>query len=209
MDRTVNNYARALENARKLFLEWDQEAIARRCGLRRDESFLYLSFLGQPYRIQRATGQVENVALERAAGFEESLSIYDYLCRSTPLPRMQGQWCPATGLKYAGQSSPSEVRLYQRHADQFQQKLPLLRRALKSLNFPPFPQGDAACTFPVFDSLSGVFQFWEGDDEFPPSVRFLWCENVLDFLKFETLYYVMGCFFTVLVRRMEEIEENG
>lgn len=209
MDRTVNNYARALENARKLFLEWDQEAIARRCGLRRDESFLYLSFLGQPYRIRRATGQVENMALERAAGFEESLSIYDYLCRSTPLPRMQGQWRPATGLKYAGQSSPSEVRLYQRHADQFQQDLPLLRRALKPLNFAPFPQGDAACMFPVFDSLSGVFQFWEGDEEFPPSVRFLWCENILDFLKFETLYYVMSCFFAVLEREMEEIEKNG
>ena len=85
MNRT-NNYEIAKENARKLFLNWDQGHIIDRCGLRADEEFLYIEFLGQPFRILRATGEVENLALGRAANFNEALSIYDYLCRTEPLP---------------------------------------------------------------------------------------------------------------------------
>lgn len=209
MREAMNNYARALEQARALFLQWDQEGMLRRCALRADADFLYLNFLGQPMRICRATGGVEHCPSGRPAGFEASLAAYDYLCRSAPLPRMQGQLCPATALRHAAQSSPSEVRLYQRQADSLQARQPLLRRALNRLGYAPFPRGDVACTFPVFDGLDAVFQFWEGDEEFPPSVRFLWCENALDFLKFETLYYVMNCFFQLLARGMEEIEKNG
>lgn len=209
MGATVNNYARALEQARRLFLTWDQENMIRCCALRADADFLYLRFLGQPMRICRATGVMEYCAQGRPAGFEESLSAYDYLCRSAPLPGMQAQLRPASALRHAAQSSPSEVRLYQRYADDFQARIPLLRRALERLGYAPFAQGDVACRFEVFDGFSAVFQFWEGDEEFPPSVRFLWCENALDFLKFETLYYVMHCFFQMLTHIMEEIEKNG
>ena len=43
-----------------------------------------------------------------------------------------------------------------------------------------------------------VFQFWESDEEFPPVLKFMWDENVLDYLRFETLYYVMGDFLDAL-----------
>ncbi len=209
MNRTINNYALALQNARKYFLEWNQTEIIERGQLRADERFLYLNFLAQPFRIRRDTGEVENLVLGQAAGFEESLSIYDYLCRIGPLPRMEGELRSAGSLRHAGQSSPSEVRLHQRQADYLQAHRSALEPALARLSLAPFPQGDYACRFAVFDALSAVFQFWEGDEEFPPSVRFLWCENVLDFLKFETLYYVMGCFFHRLESQMEEIEKKG
>ena len=88
MNRT-NNYEISKENARKLFLNWDQKRIIDRCGLRADEEFLYIEFLGQPFRILRATGEAENLAQGRAANFEEALSIYDYLCRAEPLPGMR------------------------------------------------------------------------------------------------------------------------
>lgn len=60
-----------------------------------------------------------------------------------------------------------------------------------------FP-GDAAFVFHVFPFLPLVFQFWESDEEFPPVLKFMWDENVLDYLRFETLYYVMGDFLDAL-----------
>ena len=38
----------------------------------------------------------------------------------------------------------------------------------------------------------------ESDEEFPPVLKFMWDENVLDYLRFETLYYVMGDFLDAL-----------
>ena len=61
----------------------------------------------------------------------------------------------------------------------------------------------------MFDGFDAVFQFWEGDEEFPPSVRFLWDENTPDYLKFETTFYVMGCFLELLERRIAESEKNN
>ncbi len=35
-----------------------------------------------------------------------------------------------------------------------------------------------------------LLQFWEGDEEFEPKVMILWDENALEFLHFETLFYL-------------------
>lgn len=204
----MGNYDRMLEFGRSLFLEWNQERMIARCGLRADEGSLYLNYLGEPHRIHRSTGIVENCAHARAAAPTEALAIYDYLCRAEPLPGMCGRRCPANALKRTAQSSPDTVSLHQRWADKFQLHLPALREALNRAETFPFPQGDAACIFPVFDNFTAVFQFWEGDEEFPPSVRFLWDENTPSYLKYETLYYVMGDFLSRIDARISQIEKN-
>ncbi len=203
----TNNYEIAKDQARKLFLNWDQARMIERCKLNADGEYLYLPFLGQPFRIVRATGAAENLATGAEANFEEALSIYDYLCRELPPPGMAGQWKPVGALRGAGQTSPSAGDFHQRYAERFQQRLPALRRALAELGG-PFPVGDVACRFPVFDGFDAVFQFWEGDEEFPPSARFLWDDNTPDYLKFETTFYVMGCFLELLERRIAEIDAD-
>ena len=207
MNRT-NNYEIARDNAAKLFLEWDQERMIERCGLRADGEFLYIEFLGQPFRIRRATGEAENLALGRAANFEEALSIYDYLCRPEPLPGMRGRWLSTNSLSNVAQSSPNPTGYHQKWAIEFQDHQGALARVLGDLGS-PFPQGDAACVYPIFPGFDAVFQFWEGDDEFPPSVRFLWDENTPQYLRYETMYYVMGCVLGLLRRRIAELEKNN
>ena len=207
MNRT-NNYEIAKDNARKLFLNWDQERIIERCGLRADGEYLYIDFLRQPFCIRRATGEVENLALNRPANFEEALSIYDYLCRKGPLPGMAGTWRTVNSLKHVAQSNPDPVPFHQKWAVRYQERMPALSQALSELGA-PFPKGDIACRFPIFPGFDAVFQFWEGDDEFLPSVQFLWDENATDYLYYETLYYVMGCFLSLLDRRIAEIEKNN
>lgn len=205
----MGNYDRMLEFGRRLFLQWDQERMIERCRLRADADYLYLNYLGEPHRVDRATGTVENCALGCAAGPTQALTIYDYLCRAEPLPGMCARRCAANALRHVAQSSPDTVSLHQKWADHFQLHLPALRKALAQTALSPFPQGDAACVFPVFDGFTAVFQFWEGDEEFPPSVRFLWDENTPEYLKYETLYYVMGDFLARLDARIREIEKNA
>lgn len=206
----MDNYQLALEYARGLFLEWNQEAIITRCRLRRDEAYLYLNFLGDPWRIERSSGCAQRMQGSEIANanFSQALSIYDYLCRREPLPALSGRLCPVNALPHVAQSNPDTASLHQKHADFFQLHLPALKQALAEIGCAPFDKGDAACLFPVFDGFNAVFQFWEGDEEFPPSVRFLWDENSQGYLKYETLYYVMGCFLEKLKLRIAEIEKN-
>ena len=205
----MDNYERALEYARGLFLKWDQQQMITLCQLRHDENYLYLNFLGDPWRVERASGVAQCIAAEPVnASFSQGLSIYDYLCRTEPLPPLSGRFCPVNALPHVAQSNPSTTDFHQRHADFLQDHIPALQRALEQLGIAPFPQGDAACLFPVFDGFNAVFQFWEGDDEFPPSVRFLWDYHAQGYLKYETLYYVMGCFLGKLRSTIAEIEKN-
>lgn len=196
-----DNYEIARDQARRLFLEWDQPRMIERCGLKYDEDYLYLNFLGQPFRIVRATGEAQNMEAGRTADFEEALSIYDYLCRGEALPGMCGRRSSVNALRYAGQSSPGASGFHKRYAVSLQHRQGALRQVLAQIGT-PFPIGDIACVFPVFDGFDAVFQFWEGDDEFPPSLRFLWDENTPAYLKFETVFYVMGSFLELLERRM-------
>lgn len=43
----------------------------------------------------------------------------------------------------------------------------------------------------MFEDLSVWMQFWQGDEEFPARLRWLWDENALMYLKYETMYYAV------------------
>ena len=205
----MGNFGQMLSFGQKLFLEWNQEELIARHRLQADESYLYVNYLGQPHRILRSTGEVENLSTGLDAGPSASLAIFDYLCRDNWLPGMCGKRCPVNSLRNAGCSSPDTTALHQKHADFFQQHMPALAQAVRDSDYTPFPHGDIACVFPVFDCLDVAFQFWEGDEEFPPSVRFLWDENTPFYLRYETTYYVMGDFISIVCKRISEIEKNS
>ena len=205
----MSNYDQMLALGQRLFLDWDQAEMIRRYHLESDENHLYLRFLGQRHRIDRKTAAVENLDTQRPAGCCAALSIFDYLCRDNALPGMSGRWRAVNALKHTGQSSPNAAELHQRHAERMQTHIPALKEALQGLTLAPFPQGDAACVFEVFPGFYAVFQFWEGDEEFPPSVRFLWDDNALGYLRFETLFYVMGEFLELLWTKIAEIERKS
>ena len=204
----MSNYDQMRALGQRLFLNWDQQEMLRRYHLESDEGYLYLRYLGQRHRIDRNTAVVENLDARKTADCAASLSIFDYLCRDNVLPGMSGRWRAVNALKHAGQSSPNAAELHKRHAIRMQDHIPALKQALQELALAPFPQGDAACTFEVFPGFYAVFQFWEGDEEFPPSVHFLWDDNALSYLRFETLFYVMGGFLERIWTKIAEIEKN-
>ena len=205
----MDNYERSAIAARELFLKWDQEKMIAKYGLESDENYLYIRFLGEKYRIERRIGTVENIQNGIAAAeFDSVMVIYDYLCRENTIPGMCGEWVRTHSLKNAGQASPDDVKMYRKRADRLQQNLPALRYAAGQIGR-PFFKGDIAFVFPIFDGMEGVFQFWEGDEEFPPSVRFLWDDNIHHCLKFETVWYVAGRVFELLDMHMGNFGGNS
>ena len=92
-----DNYKIQTENARKIFLRYDQQKIIHTFELKHDEIFLFLNFLHRPYRICRKTGAAEYETPQKlwlTAGFHEVLSIYDMLCNPNGKPVLSGSWSP-------------------------------------------------------------------------------------------------------------------
>ena len=117
----MDNYEIATIRARPLFLKWDQEKMIRKYRLEADEKYLYIRFLGEKYRIERGSGAVECIENGvQAADFSSVMTIYDYLCRENDIPGMSGKWTRIHSVKHAGQTSPNDVKMYQKHADHFQ-----------------------------------------------------------------------------------------
>lgn len=205
----MNNYQRVLPEARRLFLKWNQQKMIERYGLRYDDEYIYIDFLSEAFRIHRKSAVVTCLsAPDQPAGFFEALAIYDYLCRDNALTALSGRFCRVNALRCAAQSSPNTSALHQKWAERFQDHFPALQKAVEEVGFAAFPQGDAACMLSVFNGFPIVFQFWLGDEEFPPSVSFLWDENTPDYLKYETTYYVMDCVLERLNKKIETIEGN-
>ena len=68
-------------------------------------------------------------------------------------------------------------------------------------NSEPVPKSADVCSkIPILPFFPVIFQFWEGDEEFAPKIMILWDRKALDFMHFETLYYVIGLLLQRLVR---------
>lgn len=195
MQRTSNYDLMRDQMARKI-LSCDLEPAIRRFSLRTDADFLYVPFLGRIYRMPFATGLPEcsddGFQTARVASYDEAMTIYDILGYAKPDCRLSGRFVAVNALPGVVQSASSGGDLFSQSAKRFDGRAGALRAACEALGGAPFGVGDVAYRLPLFDFLPVVFQFWESDDEFPPSIRFLWDANVLDFLHYETTFFAAG-----------------
>ena len=193
------NFDRLAELGKPIFLRHDQKELVRKYRLEADSAAIYVRYCGSRYAIDRMTADVTGPDGE-AAGPAVTLAIFDMLCHSERAFVPAGEWRTTNMLPGCGQSNPDDAVLNQRLTGRFEARAEALREACRRLGGRPFPIGDVAWELPVFDWLPVVFQFWIGDEEFPSSVRFLWDRDTLQFLHYETLYYIMGHVLTALDR---------
>lgn len=192
--KETDNYKIQAENAKRDFLKYDQEKMICKFGLESDSLYLYLKFFSSAYRINRRTGEVES-GWERGgytgeAGYNEIMSIFDVLCCSNDHPVLSGEWSAVTNLRHTIQGSSGHSRLFDSYAREFSGKSNELKRVCEMLKGKPAEVGDVSFIIPVFDFLPVMFQFWEGDDEFASQLRLLWDHHTLDFLHYETTYFI-------------------
>lgn len=206
-----DNYRIQVQQAKQRFLTYDQSVIIAKLKLSYDEDYLYLPMLSQLHRISRTTGDVERqtpAGWTDANSHGEVMTLLDLLCDSRPERFLSGRWknMLSFGLMFhqnllEGAKDP--------WAEKFQNDPEGFRRACLALGGTPLPQGDIAYAIELFDGLPIALQLWFGDDEFPPSLRLLWDENALMYIKYETMYFARGLLLKRLEERMQEGNASG
>lgn len=192
MGKPLNNYEITFRRAEKEFLRFDQEEMIREVGLKADEEYLYITFFYAPYRINRQTGRVEKQLPDGAyvhAAYNDGMGIFDAICEPTPFRCLCGEM---VDMNYFTNTSFNGRSLFQPYADRFAENMEVFKKTCVEMGGIPGGQGDAAFTFQLFDFLPIVLQLWEGEEEIPAAIRFLWDRNATDFIRFETMFYVLS-----------------
>ena len=196
-----DNYLKQAAQAKAFFLTFDQEVLIRRHRLRADENFLYPVFFGDTYRIHRKTGdfsRLEEGIWQDANSHGEVMTLLDLLCDSREDRRPAGTY---RTMQDFGHQFHQDLGEKDPRALLFQSCPEKLRSACEALGGIPFANGDVAFILPVFEDLRMILQFWLGDEEFAPRLRFLWDSNADRYLKYETMYYAVD----VLMKRLQAL----
>ena len=203
MART-NNYLLQAAQAKRYFLTYDQNALIRKLHLPYDEDFLYPVLFSRRYRLSRESGDLEreeNGVWRDANTFEEVMTLLDLICDSKEDRFVSGRWKNMADFGHAFHQSLLEER--DPNAEWFQSRPEDFRRACEALGGKEQPMGDIAYALEVFDGLPLLVLLWFGDEEFPASLRFLWDDNALQYLKYETMYYARNLLLQRLKAEME------
>lgn len=195
----ISNYDIQAEDARRLFLKHNQEQIIKRYRLSADEQWMYLEYLHTSCRISRKSGSVEMRVGEdlwkECRDFNTVMTIYDLLCyaKGDTAPALSGEWC--TVGHFAAVTSPSASGFTKKYEAVFLNHAKELEEACQSLGGvlqKRMAGADITCLIPVTTYFPVLLQFWDGDDEFPPKLSLLWDQNSMEFLHFETTFYLQG-----------------
>lgn len=197
-----DNYLIQASQAKRRFLSYDQEKLIRKLRAEADERYIYVSLLRQPYRLDRRTGDVQrrlDGIWTDANSFGEVMTLLDLICDSREDRYLTCRWksMGQFGLQFH-QNLLEEKR--DRMADCFDADPEGLHRACKALGGRAIPGSDIGYAVELFDGLEIGLQFWHGDDEFYPRLRYLWDENALMYIRYETMYYAVS----LLLRRIKE-----
>lgn len=201
----ADNYIIQAAQAKACFLTYDQEKLIQKLHLKYDGTYLYTTLLSMPYRINRANGDIhrmENAVWVAAETHAEVMTLLDLVCDSKENRFLSGHLKNMADFGHMFHQSLLEDR--DPWAQKFQDNLDGFHRACKALNGSPVPIGDAAYAIELFDGLEITLQLWLGDEEFPPNLRFLWDENALMYIKYETMYYARGLLLKRLLAEMEK-----
>ena len=195
---TRSNYDAQVDIGRRIFLEYEQEQLIRKYQLRSDEGWIYLTYLNIPCRISRLTGQIDQLLENRwteCRSFSTVMTIYDLLChhQGPNPPALYHQWCTVGTFVVTGVTDAGTFT--RKYAALFDGKTDALRAACEALGGIPETgriRADVAYRIPVTRFFPVLLQFWEGDEEFPPKLQLMWDRNAMEFLHFETTFYLQG-----------------
>ena len=141
-----------------------------------------------------AAGTGASSAEKTASGSRRTalLTIFDLLCDAKPGRHAAGTW--RTTLDFGGQvhrgllenEKPDALELL------YDKDPARLRAACETLGGEALPGADVSYALPFFEDLRIAVQFWHGDEEFSPRLRFLWDAAADQYLRYETMYYALS-----------------
>ncbi|MCQ2420530.1 MAG: DUF3786 domain-containing protein [Clostridia bacterium] len=194
----VSNYEITKHRVEAEFHTHDLAPVLEKFPLSADERYLYLTFVSMPCRIDRVSGKItcseDGFATCEEAGFNLTLSVFDLLIDSQPACRPAGSYCRVNSLPGVVKtaSAPAEDEMFRSHAARIEENPEGFRRACLSLCGEPYGIGDLSFRIPIFEGLCAVVQFWYADEDFPPQLQVLWDSNILQYVRYETVWYIRG-----------------
>ena len=119
------------------------------------------------------------------------MTILDWLCDSKPDRFITGRWVNLVNsghyfhrnLQEDGEDS--DATYFSEHPEKF-------CAACEALGGVAVPGADISYQVELLDGLKILVQLWHGDEEFPAKLRFLWDENALRYIRYETTWYALG-----------------
>ena len=205
----ISNYEIMRNQMRGEFVKYNQEKMIKKFSLRNDEGYIYIEFMLREYRINRKTGVVEwsenSFSTSVEADYNESMTIYDILCCSKDACTLSGNYCPVHMLKGTVNASGIGRNLFQKSADGFNGKRKELEAVCKNFGETLNLNGDVAVKLYPFSFLPVILQYWEADEEFPANLKFMYDENILDYMYFETIFFMTAH----IVKRIEEMMKTN
>ena len=211
MEETRSNYDLQVDIAKKIFLEYDQDALIQKFGLSADEKWICLDYLGIPCRISREDGSIQEYRQDQwqaCRRYSTVMTIYDLLCfsKGDTSPVLAGQWCAVGHFVVTGiTETETFTRKFATRIDGRAEQLKAACQKLGGVLLPRMAGADVTCRFAVTTFFPVLLQFWEGDEEFVPRLLLLWDQNTHHFLHFETTFYLQGDLLERLYDCMEEI----
>ena len=188
-----DNYAIQARDAKNRFLGYDQEKLIQKYGLKYDEEYLYTAMLSQPYRLHRKTGDMDKLAdglWQDANSFGEVMTLLDMLCDARDDRSVSGKWKSMQSFGLMFHRNLLEERR-DPNADHFDRHPEQFHKGCLALGGKPVPGCDMGYGVELFDGLPVAVQFWHGDEEFFPRIRYLWDENALQYIRYETMHYAI------------------
>lgn len=211
----ISNYEITKRRVQSEFLKYDQEKMIRKFALNFDENYLYIKFIGHFYRIHRNTGFLEwsedDFETCTEGDFHEALTIYDLLCDSKEHCHAAGAYINLKSLSalQAGSKKLGDG-LFEGEGKLFDGKDEIFCGICEKLGGIKKGKGDVAYEIPLFDFLPCMIQFWNSDEEFEASLQVFMDKNVLDFIRYETVWYAVSHLMKRLKEELESAErEDG
>ena len=196
----MNNYEIMLRAAQQRFTQYDMAALVKRPGVEEAGAFLKTTFFGSEVRVEKATGAV--MVAGEPADFGQTLSILDWLCDRDEKACAAEEFCPVGSLPrvYVGGSglSISGAGL----ARKIQERPEVFQSVCARMGAKAVKLGDLGFRLQIFPDLPMCLKFYFGDEEFAPQLTLLWDRNTLQFVRYETVYYIAGCLADFLRRQM-------
>jgi hypothetical protein len=190
----TSNYEIMKNQMSSEFIKYDQNKMIKKFSLPYDEQYIYIRFVEREYRISRLAGVVtwseDNFETENEADYNEAMTIYDVLCYSKENCTLAGTFCPTNMLK--GTVQRNNGSFFQQSANEFSGKTELLSKAVEKIGQKTNLKGDVSAKIQAFDFLPIIIQYWDADEEFPAVLKFMVDENILDFMHFETVMFMLS-----------------
>lgn len=202
-----NNYEIMKHKMQREFASHDLDAVRKEWELASDNEMLTLTLLGRQYRIDRCSGAAlwDFDGTVREADYNVSMTLYDILTR--PRQQASGEMMPISALSTIHSATVPAGGFFDRTAKRFEHRCAALSAACERLGGIPYGRGDVSYLLPAFRDLCVAVRFWDSDEEFGPELSFLCDGNILRFMHFETMMFLL-CHVAERLAELADIAEK-